>query len=132
MQVWPASRTDTRKIAGIRVRLDLDRALRNEVVVMIAGNVVRIEYASDNLSYDDARELARQAVAAKEGWTVVIDLGGITETTTAALARLVALRRQLRKTGRELRIVCPHGRAKHLYDVWRLGELLPAATAMAV
>jgi len=98
---------------------------------MIADNVVRIGYESHSLSYDDARELASKARAAKEGWTVLIDLGGITETTTAALARLVALRRQLRKTGRELRIICPHGRAKHLYDVWRLGELLPATTSIA-
>lgn len=98
---------------------------------MIADNVVRIGYAADSLSYDDARELASKALAAKEGWTVVIDLEPITETTTAALARLVVLRRQLRKTGRELRIICPHGRAKHLYDVWRLGELLPAATSIA-
>ena len=98
---------------------------------MIADNVARIGCASDSLSYDDAQELARRALAAREGQTVVIDLGPVTEATTAALARLVALRRQLRGTGRDLRVICPHGKAKRLYDVWRLGELLPAATSMA-
>ena len=131
MQVWPASRTNTRRIAGIRPRPDFDRAVRSEVVVMIAGNVVRIGCESHSLSYDDAKELARQAIAASEGWTVVLDLGTITETTTAALAKLVALRRQLRKTGRDLRIICPHGKAKHLYDVSRLDKLLPAMAAKA-
>ena len=94
---------------------------------MIADNVVAIRCASDQLSYHDAEQIAHRALGAKEGRTILIDLGQIAETTTAALARLVALRRQLRRSGRELCVVRPRGRAKHLYDVWRLGELLPAA-----
>ena len=92
---------------------------------MIAHNVVAIRHGAPRLSYHDAQEIARRAAADRDGWTVLVDLEGTTETTTAALARLVVLRRDLRKCGRELHLLGPCGKAKHLFDVCRLGELLP-------
>ena len=100
---------------------------------MIAGNVVTIRHASDDLSYGGAKRLARNATAAVErGWTVRLDLSRADHATTAALARLVVLRRELRKTGRDLCIAGLHGQPKRVFDVSRIGELLPIEETAAV
>ena len=92
---------------------------------MVAGSFVTVRHVAESLSYTDAGEIARVALADGEAATVLIDLERTTRTTTAALARLVLLRRHLRKVGRDLRIIGPCGKAKHLYDISRLGNLLP-------
>ena len=92
---------------------------------MVAGSLVTVRHDCESLSYRDASRIARQALADNGATTVLVDLGQTTETTTAALARLIVLRRDLRRTGRELRIRGPSGRARDLYDISRLGGLLP-------
>ena len=76
-------------------------------------------------SYKDANEIARRASANRDWRTVLVDLAPAMEATTAGLARLVGLRRELCSSGRDLRIVGLHGRAKDLYQVCHLSDVLP-------
>jgi anti-anti-sigma regulatory factor len=57
--------------------------------------------------------------------TVVIDLSRAADATTSAFARLVLLRRELLRRGRDLRLVGLRDRAARLYEVSRLEAVLP-------
>ena len=60
-----------------------------------------------------------------EARTVVIDMSAVEEATTSAFARLVLLRRELRRAGRDLRITGLRDRAARLYEISRLDTVLP-------
>ena len=92
---------------------------------MVAGETGVIRCEGMRLSYGEADQIAKQALAADESSVVRIDLEETTQTCTAALARLIMLRCALRKTGRDLRLIGLHGPAEALYQVCRLNNLLP-------
>ena len=79
----------------------------------------------DRLSYDRACDIANQAVVIGGKETIHIGLHSVVETTTAALARLVALRCKLHRSGRNLIINGLHGQAENLYRFNKMADLLP-------
>ena len=94
---------------------------------MVAEMAKTILFRSSSLGYGDACRIARR-VAPRRSWRLVyIHLPGTFETSTAALARLIVLRRELLRRGRDLRIVGLHGRARALYEISRLENVLPLA-----
>ena len=95
---------------------------------MVFGHVNLFRCAVSSLSYHDAVDLAEAVRSSSKGGTAVIDLTDTNETTTAALARLIVLRRKLRRSGGDLRLVHLHGLARRLYDVNRLTHALPCAS----
>ena len=92
---------------------------------MVAGNVMTIRHAAGRLSADDVAGIMAEALAWSLPRLVVLDLRRTSETTTAALARLVLLRGRLLKAGRDLRLVGLTGQAYALYETSRLSGLLP-------
>ena len=96
---------------------------------MVSGIVMNIEYSARRLTYDDASRIAQQVLsAAALSPSVVLSLEQTTETTTAALARLVLLRKQLLKAGRDLKVIGLSGRANDLYEITRMSGLLPRSS----
>lgn len=81
--------------------------------------------APGRFTYRQAERIAHSVAGEAGQGIILIDLGGVTETTTAALARLVVLRRKLRHSGCDLMISGIDGRARDLYTVQRFDELLP-------
>jgi len=77
------------------------------------------------MSYHDAADIAKNVHCGGTSETVLLDLGQTTETTTAAFARLIVLRRKLRMAGCDLRLLHLHGSARQVYEVNRMGDLLP-------
>lgn len=92
---------------------------------MSAKEVFLIGHDSPRFTYDDANRVASCALREAGTPTVVVDLAHTTETTTAALARLVGLRGWLLRHGRDLRMRGPGGPAKGLYEISRLERALP-------
>ena len=92
---------------------------------MVAETEMMIRHAARRFSYTDACNLAQRVTASSESGSILLDLERATETTTAALARLVLLRRNLLRAGRDLRIAGLSGRAKCLYEICRLSRILP-------
>jgi anti-anti-sigma factor len=77
-------------------------------------------------AHRDAHRLSRTALLdAPYAKTVVVDLSGVEEMTTSAFARLILLRRQLLRQGRDLRLVGLRARAARLYEINRLEHVLP-------
>ena len=91
---------------------------------MPAAEQVTITCDCDCLSYREACEIAARAAVRGRG-PVRVELERVVETTTAALARLIALRHELLRTGRDLRITGLRGRAEHLYHINNMASLLP-------
>ncbi len=91
---------------------------------MVASQMT-ISCDCDYLSYDRACDIADQALVAGGNDVIHIGLHRVMETTTAALARLIALRCNLRKSGRDLRIAGLHGQAEDLYEFNRMKSILP-------
>jgi len=92
---------------------------------MVATNYMTIKHSPSTFSYKDACELAGLIARGGEPRMVVVDLERTSQTTTAALARLIVLRRNLMETGRDLRVLGLRGRASGLYEINRMGNLLP-------
>jgi hypothetical protein len=92
---------------------------------MVAENGVVIRLSRRYLSYDDAVAVARQARCGGGRGAVVLLLPETADTTTAALARLVVLRQELLRAGRDLCVSGLVGRAERLYGICRLNRLLP-------
>jgi len=80
---------------------------------------------TDRLSYEKACEIANQASAVRGHKMIRLELQRVVETTTAALARLIALRRNLRRSGHDLRIAGLCGQAESIYEFNRMASLLP-------
>jgi len=92
---------------------------------MVAGSVIRLNRDKGLLSYADVRRL-ESSIPDSGSMVVCIDLAHVEDASTAALARLVVIRRGLLKNGRDLRIRHLHGHARSLYEITRLGRLLPS------
>jgi len=80
--------------------------------------------ATERLSHVEACRLSDQALAGGSQ-TIVLDLSRVQEATTAAFARLVILRRDLLKCGRDLRLAGLRGLPSQLFEVHRLQSVLP-------
>ena len=76
-------------------------------------------------SHEEARAISKWVLRRESAHTVVIDLSHATDATTAAFATLVVLRRKLLSIGRDLRLSGLRERAQFMYDIARLGEVLP-------
>jgi anti-anti-sigma regulatory factor len=76
-------------------------------------------------SHADADRVWRLATEGCTTRRVVLDLARAHDASTSAFARLVLLRRTLLKAGRDLRLTNLHDRAAGLYQVIRLGGVLP-------
>ena len=96
---------------------------------MAARSDTAIEHEAQELPYQDACRIAERARNAHPDIIVVIWLKAVCQTTTAALARLVALRRELRRVGTDLRLVGLTGRAEALFEINRMNHLLPRQSA---
>ena len=92
---------------------------------MVAGSVWAVRFRDRHLSYGDACAIARRVFAAGSWRPVHLHLTETTATSTAALARLILLRRELLGRGGDLRLVGLKGRAEALYEINRLDKLLP-------
>ena len=86
-----------------------------------------IVHGAVQFSHSDACRIADVVLGQGRARTVVIDLKNAAEATTSAFARLVLLRRLLLKSGRDLRLINLRDRAASLYQVNRLGGVLPCA-----
>ena len=93
----------------------------------MAATCVTLRHDATWFSYWDACALAERIATSNYASLVVLDLGQTTETTTAALARLIAIRRDLLKDGRDLRIAGLTGRAYELYRIAGLPGARPRA-----
>lgn len=78
-------------------------------------------------SHRDASKVYNAAIQASLMDLVEIDLRHVEEATTSAFARLVLLRRELLRRGRDLRITGLQSRTAHLYELNRLESILPRA-----
>ncbi|HMB96014.1 MAG TPA: STAS domain-containing protein [Tepidisphaeraceae bacterium] len=75
-------------------------------------------------THPDAQRIYR-AVLRTRHRSVVIDLSRADDATTSAFARLVLLRRELLRRGRDLRLVGLRDRVQKVYEVNRLASVLP-------
>ncbi len=92
---------------------------------MVAEGVRTIRFRCENMSYHDADHLARVVRRQGDRGMIVLDLKQTTHTTTAALARLTVLRRNLLMTGGDLHLQHLRGRTRNVYDIHRMAGLLP-------
>ena len=77
-------------------------------------------------SHQAADELCHRILGQPSGPTVVIDLNAAEDASTAAFARLVLLRRELLRDGRDLRLRGLRHRAADVWRVNRLNQILPS------
>lgn len=77
------------------------------------------------LSHQAAEDLCTLVNSHQIGRTVVLDLKETEDACTAAFARLVRLRRDLLKNGRDLRLRGLRDRAASIYQISRLNAVLP-------
>ncbi len=93
----------------------------------LISSQIAIVPSADSLSHGEACRIADFVLGQKAVRTIIIDLKNAAEVTTSAFARLVLLRRLLLKTGRDLRLANLRDRAMSLYQINRLGLVLPCA-----
>ncbi len=92
---------------------------------MVIDGRLTIVYKGRQFLYDDACDIAERITASTGNKITHIRLQGVTDTTTAALARLILLRMNLMKSGRDLQIAGLCSRAKALYEIDKLEGVLP-------
>lgn len=90
-----------------------------------AGGTLTIAPRLTHLSHDDAEAICRQIRAATAFRSVIVDLRDVTDATTAAFAKLVLLRRELLRDGRDLHLRGLKSRAASVWRISRLGSVLP-------
>jgi len=89
---------------------------------------VKLEPRGRVFSHAEATRLFSQALTTcGDAQQVVIDLSGAEDATTSAFAKLVLLRRLLLRCGRDLCLTNLRDRAAGLFEVNRLGDVLPCA-----
>lgn len=98
---------------------------------MIAGGVRTVRCEASRLSYREAADIAQEVRRGDGCAMVLLDLGQTGEATTAAFARLIVLRSDLRKLGGDLHLVHLHGRARYVYEINRMSDLLPCESESA-
>jgi hypothetical protein len=89
------------------------------------GNVKRIVFEGERLTNADVLNLAEEFLPTSHGRVVVLDLRTCRETTTAALASLILLRRRQIQTDGDLLLLGLTGKAHYLYELLRLAKVLP-------
>ena len=77
------------------------------------------------LAHVEACRVFDRAVRAPQIGTVILDMRNVEEATTSAFARLILLRRELLRRGRDLRLMGLRGNAAKLYEISRLETVLP-------
>lgn len=92
---------------------------------MVTWNLLTVKHNAERLTYGDACRIASRVLARRRGQLVLVDLEKTSQTNTAALARLILLRRELLAKGKDLRIKGLCGQAKDIYEFTRLEPLLP-------
>ena len=93
--------------------------------IMVAGNWITIEFDGMDFTYTDACRLAQKIIKVRPGTIVHLRLDAAVNTSTSALARLVLLRGKLLSKGMDIEIGGLNGRAKALYEINRMKNLLP-------
>lgn len=99
---------------------------QTNIMRKVPTDKVAIVTKSASFSHRDACrlfELARTSTAQ----ILIVDLHEAVDTDTAALARLILLRRRLLRVGRDLRISGMRDRVANLYHIARLDQILPCA-----
>ena len=92
---------------------------------MVSSQVKTVKFAEGCLSYHQAVSLEEQLCRQDGQARIVLDLQDTPEATTAALAKLVVLRRRLRMSGGDLCLAHICGRTRDLYEINRMSGLLP-------
>jgi hypothetical protein len=92
---------------------------------MVAGNLMTIRHDATSLSYLDVVRIDSQIRCSESSGMVIVDLTNTSETSTAALAKLILVRRYLMKSGRDLCISGLAGQPGAMYRIYRLTNLLP-------
>jgi hypothetical protein len=100
-------------------------ARARQVSVMSSNHREFVFLHPEEFGHDDACRLVRWALSRRELKTVVVDLYQARDATTSAFAHLVLLRRELLRTGRDLRLANLRERAAKVYEVNRLAGVLP-------
>ena len=95
---------------------------------MVEGEMM-MTCEADRFTYTDACHLSRKALHGAGNRRIALGMGRVRDTSVAALARLVVLRRDLLRTGRDLRLLGLGGRAEAVYMVHHLERFLPRQTA---
>jgi ABC-type transporter Mla MlaB component len=76
------------------------------------------------LAHHEACRIYDRAVQAPQT-TLIIDMSSVEEATTSAFARLILLRRELLRRGRDLRLAGLRAQPAKLYHISRLHDVLP-------
>ncbi|MCC5831160.1 MAG: hypothetical protein JJU36_17100 [Phycisphaeraceae bacterium] len=84
-----------------------------------------VRHHGSEFSYESAQALFALAHQLGRGEKLVIDLSDSANTTIAALAKLIELRRVLLELGSDLRLVGLSGRVGAIHSLHRLGNVLP-------
>jgi len=92
---------------------------------LISHDRVMLRSESHTLTFESACGLAERALARYDARLVVLDLNIVRDASLAAFAHLVVLRRALRRSGRDLRLLNLSGRTEAVHRVNRLSEILP-------
>ena len=91
---------------------------------MVAGNWITIDFDGGDFTYAEACRVARKVMSC-ETVPVLLRLDSAASTSTAAMARLVLLRRNLLAQGRDIKLAGLAGRVKAVYEIARMHNLLP-------
>ncbi len=93
---------------------------------MTDGEIAFI-HEEESFRHKHALKIYEQALRSEGAQTVVIDLANATVATTSAFARLVLLRRELRRNGRDLVVAGLRDQPAYLFEINRLEAVLPRA-----
>ncbi len=88
-------------------------------------SIDRITFSRERLTHADVAALRPDVRSKPAGRVVVLDLRQTSETTTAALAALILLRRERIAADGDLLILGLTGKAQYLYEILRLAKVLP-------
>ncbi len=80
---------------------------------------------ADRFSHEHASAISKWVLKRNQARTVTVDLSYADDATTAAFATLVLLRRAMLRDGRDLRVSGLRDRAKFVYSISRLEQVLP-------
>jgi hypothetical protein len=97
---------------------------------MVESTVTRMAFTEERLTHTDVLGIGRRILAETPSQVVVLDLRKTKETTTAALAGLIILRRRQIQAGGDLLLLGLNGKAHYLYEILRLAKILPRRPCM--
>jgi len=92
----------------------------------------RVRFAQTSLvpqvrqfTHDAAVQVRHQIMSQDNAKRIVLDMSQVADAETSAFAELILLRKSLLKSGRDLRLTGLSGRTAGVYEVNRLGDVLP-------